>query len=113
MSEKDSSCGGIALFRHFYLFNRFFPTSYHILTPWQVSVSLMESGNPFESHDQLIELVSSSETGFINLFSQQQLQVSGYLFISQVVKEAHIVHSLYPMLLGLGLSASIVYEHVI
>ncbi|KAA3455578.1 nuclear pore complex protein NUP107 [Gossypium australe] len=45
-----------------------------ILRCMQVSVSLMESGNPFESHDQLIELVSSSETGFINLFSQQQLQ---------------------------------------
>ncbi|KAE8730994.1 NUP107 protein [Hibiscus syriacus] len=45
-----------------------------ILRCMQVSVSLMESGNPLESHDQLIELVSSSETGFINLFSQQQLQ---------------------------------------
>ncbi|XP_012484825.1 nuclear pore complex protein NUP107 [Gossypium raimondii] len=45
-----------------------------ILRCMQVSVSLMESGNPFESHDQLIELVSSSETGLINLFSQQQLQ---------------------------------------
>ncbi|XP_022724801.1 nuclear pore complex protein NUP107-like isoform X2 [Durio zibethinus] len=45
-----------------------------ILRCMQVSVSLMESGNPTESHDQLIELVSSLETGFIHLFSQQQLQ---------------------------------------
>ncbi|XWS20034.1 hypothetical protein CRYUN_Cryun31cG0066700 [Craigia yunnanensis] len=45
-----------------------------ILRCMQVSVSLMESGNPPESHDQLIELVSSLETGFIYLFSQQQLQ---------------------------------------
>ncbi|CAN0877923.1 Nuclear pore complex protein NUP107 [Linum grandiflorum] len=40
----------------------------------QVSVSLMESGNALESHDELIELVSSTETGFLHLFSQQQLQ---------------------------------------
>ncbi|EOY27316.1 Nuclear pore complex protein Nup107 isoform 1 [Theobroma cacao] len=45
-----------------------------ILRCMQVSVSLMESGNPPESHDWLIELVSSLETGFIHLFSQQQLQ---------------------------------------
>ncbi|XP_022715316.1 nuclear pore complex protein NUP107-like [Durio zibethinus] len=45
-----------------------------ILRCMQVSASLMESGNPHESHDQLIELVSSLETGFIHLFSQQQLQ---------------------------------------
>ncbi|CAL5330401.1 unnamed protein product [Camellia sinensis] len=40
----------------------------------QVSVSLVESGNPPESHDELIELVASPETGFLHLFSQQQLQ---------------------------------------
>ncbi|KAI8026376.1 Nuclear pore complex protein NUP107 [Camellia lanceoleosa] len=39
-----------------------------------VSVSLVESGNPPESHDELIELVASPETGFLHLFSQQQLQ---------------------------------------
>ncbi|KAF5951321.1 hypothetical protein HYC85_009265 [Camellia sinensis] len=40
----------------------------------EVSVSLVESGNPPESHDELIELVASPETGFLHLFSQQQLQ---------------------------------------
>ncbi|CAI0419242.1 unnamed protein product [Linum tenue] len=45
-----------------------------ILRCMEVSVSLMESGNPPESHDELIELVSSEETGFVHLFSQQQLQ---------------------------------------
>lgn len=45
-----------------------------ILRSMQVSVALMESGNPPENHDDLIELVSSSETGFFHLFSQQQLQ---------------------------------------
>ncbi|CAL5381220.1 unnamed protein product [Camellia sinensis] len=35
----------------------------------QVSVSLVESGNPPESHDELIELVASPETGFLHLFS--------------------------------------------
>lgn len=40
----------------------------------QVSVSLMESGNPPESHDDLIELVSCPETGFLHLFSQKQIQ---------------------------------------
>lgn len=45
-----------------------------ILRCMQVSVSLMESGNLPENNDDLIELVSSSETGFIHLFSQQQLQ---------------------------------------
>lgn len=47
----------------------------------QVSVSLMESGNLPENNDDLIELVSSSETGFIHLFSQQQLQVSVYFHL--------------------------------
>ncbi|XWS18791.1 hypothetical protein CRYUN_Cryun32bG0075200 [Craigia yunnanensis] len=44
-----------------------------ILRCMQVSVSLLESGNPPESHDQLIELVSSLETGFIHLSSQLQV----------------------------------------
>lgn len=46
------------------------------LSHLQVSVSLMESGDPPESHDELIELVACPETGFLHLFSQQQLQVS-------------------------------------
>ncbi|CAL5379236.1 unnamed protein product [Camellia sinensis] len=45
-----------------------------ILRCMQVSVSLVESGNPPERHDELIELVASPETGFLHLFSQQQLQ---------------------------------------
>ncbi|CAL5379566.1 unnamed protein product [Camellia sinensis] len=45
-----------------------------ILRCMQVFVSLVESGNPPESHDELIELVASPETGFLHLFSQQQLQ---------------------------------------
>lgn len=35
----------------------------------------MESGATPESHAELIELVGSPETGFLHLFSQQQLQV--------------------------------------
>ncbi|GMP40675.1 hypothetical protein CsSME_00011027 [Camellia sinensis var. sinensis] len=45
-----------------------------ILRCMQVSVSLVESDNPPESHDELIELVALPETGFLHLFSQQQLQ---------------------------------------
>ncbi|XP_028082988.1 nuclear pore complex protein NUP107-like [Camellia sinensis] len=45
-----------------------------ILRCMQVFVSLVESRNPPESHDELIELVASPETGFLHLFSQQQLQ---------------------------------------
>ncbi|XP_010552251.1 PREDICTED: nuclear pore complex protein NUP107 [Tarenaya hassleriana] len=45
-----------------------------ILRSMQVSVSLVETGNPPEDHDKLIELVASEETGFLHLFSQQQLQ---------------------------------------
>ncbi|XP_058179143.1 nuclear pore complex protein NUP107 isoform X2 [Rhododendron vialii] len=45
-----------------------------ILRCMQVSVSLMELGSPSEDHDQLIELVACPETGFLHLFSQQQLQ---------------------------------------
>lgn len=42
----------------------------------------MESGNPPEDHDELIELVASDETGFLSLFSGQQLQVSNTLFFT-------------------------------
>ncbi|CAL5379220.1 unnamed protein product [Camellia sinensis] len=45
-----------------------------ILRCMQISVSLVESRNPHESHDELIELVALPETGFLHLFSQQQLQ---------------------------------------
>nr|XP_043615139.1 nuclear pore complex protein NUP107 isoform X2 [Erigeron canadensis] len=45
-----------------------------ILRCMQVSVSLMESGNAHEKHDELIELVASSETGLLHLFSENQLQ---------------------------------------
>ncbi|KAA8541609.1 hypothetical protein F0562_022761 [Nyssa sinensis] len=45
-----------------------------ILRCMQVSVSLMESGDPPASHNELIELVASPETGFFHLFSQHQLQ---------------------------------------
>ncbi|WZZ62261.1 hypothetical protein YC2023_062368 [Brassica napus] len=45
-----------------------------VLRSMQVSVCLMESGNPPEDHDELIELVASDETGFLSLFSQLQLQ---------------------------------------
>lgn len=45
-----------------------------ILRCMQVSVSLVESGNPAEGHDELIELVACPENGFLHLFSQHQLQ---------------------------------------
>lgn len=45
----------------------------------QVSVSLMESSNLPECHDELMELVACPDTGFLQLFSQQQLQVSKLL----------------------------------
>ncbi|KAF3451998.1 hypothetical protein FNV43_RR08094 [Rhamnella rubrinervis] len=45
-----------------------------VLRTMQVSVSLVESGILPHDHDELIELVASSETGFLHLFSQQQLQ---------------------------------------
>ncbi|CAL5379326.1 unnamed protein product [Camellia sinensis] len=51
------------------------PNYIHRVRPLsKVSISLVESGNPPESHDELIELVASPETGFLHLFSQQQLQ---------------------------------------
>ncbi|KAL7113980.1 hypothetical protein ACP275_04G093000 [Erythranthe tilingii] len=40
----------------------------------QVSVSLMESGYPPARHYELIELVTSPDTDFLRLFSQNQLQ---------------------------------------
>ncbi|KAK4479532.1 hypothetical protein RD792_015048 [Penstemon davidsonii] len=40
----------------------------------QISVSLMEAGYPPERHHELIELVTSPQTGFLRLFSQHQLQ---------------------------------------
>ncbi|GAB4850018.1 hypothetical protein Ancab_029316 [Ancistrocladus abbreviatus] len=45
-----------------------------ILRCMQVSVSLVELVEPPEQHDELIELVACPETGFLHLFSQQQLQ---------------------------------------
>lgn len=45
-----------------------------ILRCMQVSVSLMESGNLPKCHDELMELVACPDTGFLQLFSQQQLQ---------------------------------------
>jgi len=42
----------------------------------------MESGNPPEDHDELIELVASDETGFLSLFSRQQLQVNNTQFFT-------------------------------
>lgn len=45
-----------------------------ILRCMQVSVSLVELGEVLEGHDELIELVACPETGFLYLFSQQQLQ---------------------------------------
>lgn len=48
----------------------------------QVLVSLMEAGTLTKSHDELIELVACSETGFLHLFSQQQLQVGKCLALS-------------------------------
>ncbi|XP_023549300.1 nuclear pore complex protein NUP107 [Cucurbita pepo subsp. pepo] len=45
-----------------------------ILRCMQVSVALMELGLEPKCHDQLIELVASSESGFSDLFSQQQFE---------------------------------------
>ncbi|GAB2250050.1 hypothetical protein Droror1_Dr00013409 [Drosera rotundifolia] len=45
-----------------------------ILRCMQVSVSLVEMGKLPERHDELIELVACPETGFLHLFSLQQLQ---------------------------------------
>lgn len=45
-----------------------------ILRCMQVSVSLAESGDSDDCRNELIELVASSQSGMLNLFSQQQLQ---------------------------------------
>ncbi|XP_038898414.1 nuclear pore complex protein NUP107 [Benincasa hispida] len=45
-----------------------------ILRCMQVSVALMELGFEPKCHDNLIELVASSESGFSDLFSQQQFE---------------------------------------
>ncbi|XP_039127223.1 nuclear pore complex protein NUP107 [Dioscorea cayenensis subsp. rotundata] len=45
-----------------------------ILRCMQVSVSLAESGDAFDRRNELIELVASSDSGLLQLFSQQQLQ---------------------------------------
>jgi hypothetical protein len=42
----------------------------------QASISLSEAGDSLEHCDKLIELVASSESGMMHLFSQQQLQVT-------------------------------------
>lgn len=47
-----------------------------LLPYFQVSVALMELGFEPKCHDNLIELVGSSESGFSDLFSQQQFEVS-------------------------------------
>ncbi|KAF7843626.1 nuclear pore complex protein NUP107 [Senna tora] len=54
-----------------------------ILRCMQVSVSLAESGFLPDCHDRLIELIGSSETHFIHLFSQQQLQARLNLILTQ------------------------------
>lgn len=48
----------------------------------QVSVSLVELNEVPERYDELIELVACPETGFLYLFSQQQLQVNYSLLSS-------------------------------
>ncbi|MCD7455898.1 hypothetical protein HAX54_030051 [Datura stramonium] len=45
-----------------------------VLRCMQVSVSLVESGNLPNNHDELINLVTNPEIGFLRLFSQHQLQ---------------------------------------
>uniref|UniRef100_A0A0A9EP24 Nuclear pore complex protein n=1 Tax=Arundo donax TaxID=35708 RepID=A0A0A9EP24_ARUDO len=45
-----------------------------ILRSMQASISLSEAGESLDNCDKLIELVASSESGMMHLFSQQQLQ---------------------------------------
>ncbi|XP_062182499.1 nuclear pore complex protein NUP107 [Phragmites australis] len=45
-----------------------------ILRSMQASISLSEAGESLDHCDKLIELVASSESGMMHLFSQQQLQ---------------------------------------
>lgn len=47
----------------------------------------MESGNLPKDHDEFIELVACPETKFLNLFSQQQLQVK---IINVVISVSYI-----------------------
>lgn len=54
----------------------------------------MESGNPLEDHDELIELVASDETGFLSLFSQQQLQVSNTQFFTPLKNKTKSIFTL-------------------
>jgi hypothetical protein len=42
----------------------------------QASISLSEAGDSLDHCDKLIELVASSDSGMIHLFSQQQIQVT-------------------------------------
>jgi hypothetical protein len=67
----------------------------------QASISLSETGSSLEQCDKLIELVASSESGMMHLFSQQQLQVTFVLvwFIHPVAASFSgsnkiVVHSL-------------------
>lgn len=52
----------------------------------------MGSGDQPDSHDNLIELVGSPETRFLDLFSQQQLQARYYFFFSKKYQ----LHTVYP-----------------
>uniref|UniRef100_A0A1D1YQA4 Nuclear pore complex protein n=2 Tax=Anthurium amnicola TaxID=1678845 RepID=A0A1D1YQA4_9ARAE len=45
-----------------------------ILRCMQVSLSLTDSGDSSDHHNDLVELVASSQSGMLNLFSQHQLQ---------------------------------------
>ncbi|EPS66094.1 hypothetical protein M569_08683, partial [Genlisea aurea] len=45
-----------------------------VLRCMQVAILLIKSGHPPNAHRELIELVGSSETGLLHLFSQPQLQ---------------------------------------
>ncbi|KAL6654561.1 hypothetical protein ACP70R_008026 [Stipagrostis hirtigluma subsp. patula] len=45
-----------------------------ILRSMQASISLSEAGDSLDYCDKLVELIASSETGIMHLFSQQQLQ---------------------------------------
>jgi len=54
----------------------------------------MGSGDQPDSHDNLIELVGSPETRFLDLFSQQQLQARYYFFFSKKYQ----LHTVYPVL---------------
>jgi len=54
----------------------------------------MGSGDQPDSHDNLIELVGSPETRFLDLFSQQQLQARYYFFFSKKYQ----LYTVYPVL---------------